>query len=44
MAADGGREWDVVHRINERYRAWRAFKRVLSNRALEITAKKCVYE
>ena len=24
MAADGGCEWDVVHRMNEGYRAWGA--------------------
>ena len=44
MAVDGGFEWDVVHRMNEGYRAWGALKRVLSNRALWIKAKKCLYE
>ena len=44
MAADGGCERDVVHRMNEGYRAWRALKSVLSNRGLEINAKKCLYE
>ena len=44
MAADGGCEWDVVHRMNEGYRAWRALKSVLSNRGLGIKAKKCLYE
>ena len=44
MAADGGCERDVVHRMNERYRAWGALKNVLSNRGLGIKAKKCLYE
>ena len=44
VAADGGCERDVVHRMNEGYRAWGALKRVLSNRGLEIKAKKCLYE
>ena len=44
MAADGGCERDVVHRINEGYRAWGALKSVLSNRGLEIKDKKCLYE
>ena len=44
MAADGGCERDVVHRMNERYRAWRALKSVLTNRGLGIKAKKCLYE
>ena len=35
---------DVVHRMNERYRAWGALKSVLSNRGLEIKAKKCLYD
>ena len=35
---------DVVHRINEGYRAWEALKSVLSNRGLWIKAKKCLYE
>ena len=39
VAADGGCERDMVHRINERYRAWGALKRVLSNRILGIKAK-----
>ena len=42
VAADGGRERDVVHRMNEGYRAWGALKSVLSNRALGIKAKKCL--
>ena len=37
-------ERDVVHRINERYRAWGALKSVLSNRRLGIKAKKYLYE
>ena len=32
VAADGGCERDVVHRINEGYRAWGALKSLLSNR------------
>ena len=44
MAADGGCEKDVVHRMNEGYRVWGALKSVLSNRGLVIMAKKCLYE
>ena len=44
MAADGGCERNVVQRMNEWYRAWGALKSVLSNRRLEIKAKKCLYE
>ena len=36
VAADGGCEWDVVHRMNEGYRAWEALKSVLNNRGLGI--------
>ena len=32
VAADGGCEKDVVHRMNEGYRAWGALKSALSNR------------
>ena len=32
VAADGGYENDVVHRMNEGYRSWGTLKRVLSNR------------
>ena len=32
MAAAGGCERDMVHRMNEGYRAWGALKSVLSNR------------
>ena len=35
---------DVVHRMNEGYRAWGALKSVLSNSGLGIKAKKCLYE
>ena len=31
MAADGGCERDVVHRMDEEYRGWGALKSVLSN-------------
>ena len=44
MAAEGGCERDVVHRMNEGYRAWGALKRLLSNRELGIKVKKCLYE
>ena len=44
VSADGGCERDVVHRMNEGYRAWGPLKSVLSNRGLEIKAKKCLYE
>ena len=44
MAADGGCERDVVHRMNEGYRACGALKSVLSNRRLGIKAKKCLYD
>ena len=44
MAADGGCERDVVHRLNEGDRAWGELKSVLSNRGLGVKAKKCRYE
>ena len=44
MAADGGCERDVVHRMNEGYRARGELKSVLSNRGLGIKANKCLYE
>ena len=44
MAADGGCERDVVHRVNEGYRAYGALKSILSNRGLGIKAKKYLYE
>ena len=44
MAADGRCERNVVHRMNEGYRAWGVLKSVLSNRGLGIKAKKCLYE
>ena len=44
MTADGGCERDVVHRMNDGYRAWGALKSVLSSRGLGIKAKKCLYE
>ena len=43
VAVDGGCERDVVHRMNEGYRAWGALRSVLSNRGLGIKAKKCLY-
>ena len=44
MAADGGCERDVVHRMNEGYRALEELNSVLSNRGLEMKAKKYLYE
>ena len=44
VAAYGRCERDVVHRMNEGYRAWGALKSLLSNRGLGINAKKCLYE
>ena len=44
VATDGGCERDVVHRMNEGYRAWGELTSVLSNRGLGIKAKKCLYE
>ena len=44
VAADAGCARDVVHRMNEVYRAWGALKSVLSNRGLRTKAKKCLYE
>ena len=44
VSADGGCERDVVHRMNEGYRAWGELKNVLSNRGLGIKAKKCLYK
>ena len=36
MAAEGGCERDVVHRMNNGYRSWGALKSVLSNRGLHL--------
>ena len=36
VSADGGCERNVVHRMNEGYRAWGALKSVLSNRGFGI--------
>ena len=44
MEADGGCERDVVHRMDEEYRARRTLQSVLSNRGLGINTKKCPYE
>ena len=44
VAADGRCETDVVHRMNEGYRACGALKSVLSNRGFGIKAKKCLYK
>ena len=44
VAADGQCERNVVHRMNEGYRAFGVLKSVLSNRGLGIKAKKCLYE
>ena len=40
VAADGGCERDVLHRMNEGYRALGSLKSVLSNRGLGIKAEK----
>ena len=42
VAADEGCEIDVVHRMNEGYRARGVLKSALSNRGLGIKAKKCL--
>ena len=46
VAANGGCKRDVVHRMNEGYRAWEALNNcfILSNRGLGIKANKCLYE
>ena len=44
VAADGGCERNVIHRMNVGYRAWGALKTVLSNRGQGIKANKCLYE
>ena len=43
VAVDGGCERDVVHRMNEGYRAWGALKSVLNNRGMGINWK-CLYK
>ena len=43
VAADGGCEREVVHRMNEGNKAWVALKSVLGNRGLGIMDKKCLY-
>ena len=40
VAADGGCESNVVHRMNEGFKAWGAMKSVLCNRGLGIKTKK----
>ena len=44
VAADGGCESYVVHRMNEGYRSSEALKSGLSNTGQGINAKKCPYE
>ena len=44
VATDGRCERDVVHRMNEGYRAWVELKSVWSNKGLWIRAQKCLYE
>ena len=44
LASDGGCERDVLHNMNEGYRAWEALKSVLSNKGLRMKAKKSLYE
>ena len=43
MAANGGCERDVLHRMNEGYRAWGALKSVLSGGS-RMKEKKCLYQ
>ena len=43
VAADGGCERDVAHRMNEGYSAWGGLKSVRSNIGLGIKAKKSLY-
>ena len=42
MAADGGGERDMIHRIKEWYQSSGTMKNVLRNRGLGINAKKCL--
>ena len=44
VAAEGGCERDVVHRMNEGHGVWGALKMVLSNRGLGKNVKKCLNE
>ena len=44
VAGEGGCKRDVVHKMNEGYRAWGALKYVMSNRGLGRKAKQCLYE
>ena len=44
VAADGGCERDVVHKMDEGYKIWGALKSVLCNTGLGINTKKCLYE
>ena len=44
VAADGGCEMDLVHRMNQGYKTRGALESVRSNRGLGIKAKKCLYE
>ena len=44
VAADIGCGRDVVHGMNEGYRAWGALKSVLGSRGLGKNAKKCLHE
>ena len=43
VAADGGCEWDVVHRMNYLYKAWLTLKNV-NNRRLGINGKECLHD
>ena len=44
VAADRGCERDMVHRMNQGYRAWGVLKSMPSNRGLGMNAMKCLYE
>ena len=43
VTADGGCEIDVIHRINNRCKAWGVLKSMLSNKGLGIKGTKCLY-
>ena len=43
VAADGGCERDVIHRMNVGYDSWGALKSLLCNRGLRIN-EKCLYK
>ena len=44
VAADGGYEKHVGHKIYEGYKLWRAMKSVLSNRGMWVNVNKTLHE